>query len=209
MIQPHGVGEDGVAVVGGAVVVVSGSVVVVEGSEVRGGASVDLVGVSVVVVDCTVVAVVGVSRVVVVDGRVVVGGGVVAVATVVVAIAGRSVLVDGIDVGSVTEGASVVVEERPPPPPGVVREVLGRLTEGSPDPEPPHAARVIPAAKAAARAILTRPMRFDRAPVRGGSTHPPFSTTRRLAPKFRSVKRPSITRYQLREWRPLSTGSSV
>jgi len=86
----------------------------------------------------------------IVGASVVVVGG--AVAGVVGATAGRSVLGVatevgvGTEVGLVTEGGLVVVVGLPPPGSVEVegRVVLGRLTEGRPDPEPPQETRIIP-----------------------------------------------------------------
>ena len=138
MIHPHGVAEDDAVVDGAPVVEVGNSEVLVEDGVVN------LDG-SVVVAAGTTVVAVG-AAVVEGDAVVVVGGSGVVVTGVaegvVVAMAGRSGLVVGT---KVVGGAKVgLVTEGPPV------EVVGRLPEGNPDPEPPHAASEIPAARIAA-----------------------------------------------------------
>jgi hypothetical protein len=189
-IQPHGVDDDEVTV-RGCVVELEGSDVVVEDAEVLVGASVKVGGGSVVDVGAAVVSVVDGCPVMVAGGAVVAVG-----VDVVVATAGFSVLVGGTELGVVAEGPPVVEVGSPPPPDGiegVVSDVLGRLTEGCPDPEPPQAASTMPAISAAARAV---PARWPRIlSVRIDTTSGPGI---RLEPKLRRKR-----------WRPQGRTSQM
>ena len=119
--------------------------------------------------DVVATSVVGVGLSVVVGATVVVVGG--SVARVVGATAGRSGLVVGAEVGLVIEGTLVVVTAPSPPGrvevPGTV--VLGRLTEGRPDPEPPQETRIIPKRSAAPTAMPILLPRANAASIRATS----------------------------------------